>query len=122
MKLYVLHASSYDYQTELYEPLKQAFGEQHDITLPHSSSGNDKHSKETIQESDLVVADISYPSLGEGIEMGWAEAYGTPIVCIYREGSTPSATVRHICDSLLEYSDTDDMICKLREFFDAFNA
>lgn len=33
---------------------------------------------------DLVVAEVSVPSLGVGYELGWATALGKPILCLYR--------------------------------------
>jgi len=33
---------------------------------------------------DLVVAEISTPSLGVGFELGWAVALGKPVLCLHR--------------------------------------
>jgi nucleoside 2-deoxyribosyltransferase len=35
--------------------------------------------------ADLIVAEVSTPSLGVGYELGRAEALGKPILCLYRE-------------------------------------
>jgi 2'-deoxynucleoside 5'-phosphate N-hydrolase len=37
-----------------------------------------------IRESDIVVAEVTQPSLGVGYEIGWAEGK-KPIICLYRE-------------------------------------
>lgn len=34
--------------------------------------------------SDIVVAEVSMPSLGVGYEVGWAAAQGKPVLCLYR--------------------------------------
>lgn len=38
-----------------------------------------------VEESDMIVADVSRPSLGVGYEIGRAEAMGKPVLCLYRE-------------------------------------
>lgn len=40
-----------------------------------------------VRESDVVVAEVSTPSLGVGYEIGQAESMGKKILCIYRNGS-----------------------------------
>lgn len=38
-----------------------------------------------IKEADVLVAEVTQPSLGVGYELGFAEALGKRILCIYRE-------------------------------------
>ena len=38
-----------------------------------------------LADADLMVAEVSTPSLGVGYELGKAEALGKPILCLYRE-------------------------------------
>lgn len=40
---------------------------------------------EWVKEADIIVAEVSTPSLGVGYELGQAEAMGKPILCLYRE-------------------------------------
>jgi len=46
-----------------------------------------------IREADIVVAEVTTPSLGVGYELGQAESMGKRIVCLYRkmEGKILSA-------------------------------
>lgn len=41
-----------------------------------------------IKESDLIVAEVTHPSLGVGYELGLAEKLGIKTICLYR--STPN--------------------------------
>ncbi|MEN6622885.1 MAG: nucleoside 2-deoxyribosyltransferase [Smithella sp.] len=34
---------------------------------------------------DVVVAEVTVPSLGVGYELGWATSWGKPVLCLYRE-------------------------------------
>ncbi len=40
-----------------------------------------------IKESDFLVAEVSTPSIGVGYEIGYAEALGKKVICLYRIGS-----------------------------------
>ncbi|MDX9786096.1 MAG: nucleoside 2-deoxyribosyltransferase [Desulfobacterales bacterium] len=37
-----------------------------------------------LADCDLVVAEVSIPSLGVGYELGWATALQKPVLCLYR--------------------------------------
>lgn len=39
-----------------------------------------------LKEADLIVAEVTTPSLGVGYEIGIAEAAGKPVLCLYRKG------------------------------------
>jgi nucleoside 2-deoxyribosyltransferase len=36
---------------------------------------------------DILVAEVSVPSLGVGYEVGWAVALKKPVLCLYKSGS-----------------------------------
>jgi len=40
-----------------------------------------------IQESDLLVAEVTIPSLGVGYEIGRAIEIGKPVLCLFKKGS-----------------------------------
>lgn len=40
---------------------------------------------EWVREADVIVAEVSTPSLGVGYELGQAEAMKKKIICLYRE-------------------------------------
>jgi hypothetical protein len=118
MKIYVCHSTAFDYEAELYEPLKREFATMHEIILPHDS-GADFNSSEVIKTSDIVLAEASYPSTGQGIELGWADAAGVPIVCIYKADAQPSGALRHIAKDLVSYVDEVDMVGKITQLLEA---
>ena len=84
MKIFVSHSSSYDFRNELYKPLKEAFGSKHELFLPHESKPS--RTEEIIKESDIIMAEVSYPSTGQGIELGWASCHGKRIIAIRKRG------------------------------------
>ena len=117
MKIYVAHSSSFDYKNELYKPLRSSnLNEIHEITLPHEDSSAQFNSKEYLKECDLVLAEVSYPSVGQGIELGWANLYEVPIVCFYKEGSKYSGALNVVSKHFIEYSDGANLVEKLNEY------
>lgn len=46
-----------------------------------------------LQESDLVIAEVSVPSLGVGVEIATAQQLGKPILCLCRADAALSAMV-----------------------------
>lgn len=103
MKIFVSHSSDFDYEKELYDPLRKSklFGE-HEFFLPHADD-RDINTKEEIQSSDLFVAEASHPSTGSGIEIGWAHAANIPILVVYKD-NLASGLLRYLTDNLYPYT------------------
>lgn len=110
MRIYIAHAGSFDFEQKLYGPLRNSpLWNEHEFVLPHADR-SDVNSKEIIATCDLVIAETSHPSTGEGIELGWADAAGIPVVCIHESGSKPSGALRHVTSSIHEYNGSAEML------------
>ena len=114
MKIYLAHSSGYDYKSELYEPIKTAFANEYEIFYPHDSHADGVISKDFIPRFDAIIAEVSLPSTGQGIELGWASFHDKPIICFYKTGSNPSNALRFISQGIFEYATTGEMIKGLR--------
>ncbi|MBP9758266.1 hypothetical protein KBD45_01115 [Candidatus Dojkabacteria bacterium] len=113
MKIYVTHSTGYDFKTELYEPIMASeIYKLHQITLPHLTK-EFINSKEVIFESDLILAEVSFPSTGQGIELGWAENLGKKVICFYKSGSKYSSALNVVSSVFLEYNSNEEMVNKL---------
>jgi hypothetical protein len=113
MKIFVAHSSGYDFKNELYLPLRSSdLNKKHDIYLPHEN-GYVVITKNIISNSDLMLAEVSYPSTGQGIELGWADAFKIPVICLYKEGSKISSSLEKITKNFIVYKDAKEMIDKL---------
>lgn len=117
MKIYISHAGNYDYRTELYKPLKESkLYKDHQIFLPHESQNTDVNLKDIIGEVDLIVAEVSRPSTGQGIELGRADSAHVPVVCFYKSGAKPSSSLRFVTEELFSYATAADLVSKLEEW------
>ena len=118
MKIYFAHSRHFlDYENDLYKPLRaSALNASHEIILPHESTAEAVTSKESIKTSDLVCAEVSYPATGVGIELGWADAFGKPILCLYKAGNEVSGSLQFLTKDFITYTDITDLISQLDEF------
>ncbi|MBQ8891952.1 MAG: hypothetical protein IJ068_03700 [Bacilli bacterium] len=115
MKIYVGHSTNYDYVNELYKPiLKSDLVKEHEFIFPHLN--NNFNSNEVINNSDLFIAEISYPTLGLGIEIGRAETNNQKILCIYKDGVKISSSLKYVNVDLLSYLDEKDLVDKIGNY------
>jgi len=69
-----------------------------------------------IDESDLLIVELSYKPIGVGLEAGFAKAKDKKIIYIHRFGSEISNTVDGICDIRIEYENVEDLLAKVENF------
>lgn len=123
MRLYLTHSSGYDYKNELYTPIKRLLTTEHTIIFPHDDSKEGVNSKDIIPQCDAVLAEVSYSSTGQGIEIGWADANNIPIICFYQSDKAASTALNFINCQIITYENQHDMIIKLnaeiKELFDS---
>lgn len=79
--------------------------------LPHENSGDPFPVKSYLQEGkiDLVLAEVSYPATGQGIELGWANWCNIPIACIHQSDKV-SGSLRVLSDVFVRYQGLDDFL------------
>ena len=109
MKIYVAHSRDFDYQNDLYVPLKNSeIFKQHEFILPHDGN-NYKHERDFYKSIDLVIAEVSYPSTGLGIELGFLYDDNKPIYCIHRSDKKISSSISVVASNINVYSNLDEM-------------
>jgi hypothetical protein len=117
MKIYVGHATSFDFQNQLYLPLKASeLAKEHTFTFPHDQSLTPWPTKNIISTCDLFIAEVSRPSIGLGIELGWANVHNRSILCIYPKGSKPSESSKIVTNDFVEYDSSNDLLKQVSEY------
>lgn len=74
-----------------------------------------------IREADVVVAEVTTPSLGVGYEVGYAEAHAKPILCLYRAAGDRRLSAMIAGNANLEtrsYTGIEDVKDILGSFFE----
>ena len=74
-----------------------------------------------IKESDLVVAEITRPSLGVGYEIGKAEELGKKILCLYRENNKRLSAMISGNENLivLKYNTLNELFKNIENFLNS---
>ena len=112
MKIFISHSTGFDYKNKLYLPLRNSsLNKGYDFFLPHEKEL--LNTREIIQNSDLVIAEASYPSTGQGIELVWAYEARIPIICVYKITAKISDSLKTVTDEFIEYENADDLLRKL---------
>lgn len=117
MIIYISHSSNFDFKNKLYIPLRKAIlMQEYHFVLPHEEDEVQFPTKDFFESGqvDLVIAEVSYPSTGQGIELGWADALHIPVVCMYKLGNNISKALYTVSNKFVEYLDTEDMLNKLK--------
>ncbi len=117
MRIYVSHSRSFDYQNELYGPLLNSpLATEHQLILPFlNGGGQSPDTKAVLQSVNLVVAEVTFSYTAQGIELGWADMLGKPILCYYRQGYPASANIAMITNHIYPYKDPADLILQLEQ-------
>ena len=119
MKVYFCHSKGFDYQEELYRPVRESvIGSRHEIIFPHEDPVKAIQSKELIRSCDLVFAEVSFPAIGMGIELGWADMLRVPIICFFRSGEQVSGSLQFISERFMEYSSPEELVESMESFLE----
>ena len=117
MKIIITHSSDLDFESILYNPIENAgFWHDHQILLPQRTGLREQITQEMIRDADLVLCEVSLPSTGQGIEIGWATLYETPIVCFHHMDAHPSGALQFVCEEFFTYKDDVDMVEKISRY------
>jgi nucleoside 2-deoxyribosyltransferase len=112
--IYIYHSSSFDFKNELYKPIRESeLNKKYNFILPHENKIID--TKQTIKEADLIIAEVSFPSTGQGIELGWANILNKKIICIYKDEHKYSSALKFITNQFYNYN-KENLVTTLENF------
>ena len=119
MKIYVSHSSKIDYKKDLYDTLRNSnLARQHVFLFPHERGLDLFPTKELFdnKDCDLVFAEVSFPSHGQGVELGWAFDRGIRIIFAHKPEASLSVVIPELSKEIFAYSTSQDLIASLGEF------
>ena len=108
--VYVSYSSDFRLKKELCGLLKKI--PRVSFVFPDES----QNSKNIIKGSVLLIAEISKSSSGVGIEIGWADSFGVPVIFIHKKGSKNSSSLRLISSKFIEYNKIEDIQAPLESY------
>ena len=74
---------------------------------------------EWLRESDIIVAEVTQPSLGVGYEIALGESLGKRIVCLFKQqsGNLSAMITGNRKLEVLEYTSVEELPAKLKQIF-----
>lgn len=117
MKIYISHSTNFDFKKDLYEPLKNGNFNK-DFIFPHEKNSKQNPLKKLFssKKCSLIIAEISFPSTGQGIELCLANIiYKIPIICFYKKGYNYSKSLKDVSKKFIQYNDSKDLIKKIKQ-------
>ena len=122
MRIYFGHSRDFDYEREYYAPIEASEALREDeLIMPHKGGTYTARDREFYACLDLFVAEVSCPSIGLGIELGWASSGGVPIYCLYKKGAKPTGALRAVTDNVIEYESGEDLVGKVEQIVSGFD-
>lgn len=123
-KIYVSHSRELDFRAGLYEPVRRSLlNLQLDFVLPHEKSDRPFLTKEFLKYCNIVLAEVSFGSIGQGIELGWADALNVPIACIGKVGTKIADSLKTIVrpEHIVGYNDEVNMLEQITKLLTKFD-
>lgn len=121
MNIYFPHSKQLEYE-EYYGAIRaSSLFSKHTPIFPYEKISSPVNSKSVIQKADLIIAEVSYPATGLGIELGWAECQGKRIICIYKYDFHVARSLKYISNDFISYDNYPDLIKKLEIFLKKLN-
>ena len=111
MKIYIGHSTDLEYMEKLYEPLKDSsIGREHEMIFPHDLEEFFNSREFLKKKCDLFVAEVSKPSTGLGIELGWADIFEVTVLSICQEGNEPSSALEAVTEDVTDYRSGKELV------------
>ncbi len=113
LNIYFGHSKKIDYQKiydwiESCEELKK-----YNFMFPHKLDSNSRNGRDFYKNIDVFIAEISFPSTGLGIELGFSFDEKIPIYCFYKENSNYTNALLSVTNNFIEYTAREDFLKKL---------
>lgn len=72
-----------------------------------------------LKEADIVIADVTIPSLGVGYELAYAEKLNKQVICLYEINSNVSAMIKGNKNFFqISYNNLADLFIKIAELLE----
>lgn len=111
MKIYIAHSKALNYVDKLYKPIRENEElKKYEILLPHEKTSASNNPRDFYKDLSVMIAEVSYPATGMGIELGWAYDDGIPIYSLYQKGCKVSGSLKVICNHFIEYSSEEELV------------
>jgi len=122
LKIYFAHSKDFDFINEFYSPIENSETLKNNTLLfPHKLSIDSRNGREFYRDLDLIIAEVTYPATGIGMELAWAFDDGIPIYCFHRMGIKPSSSLLSVTSDITEYISVEDLVAQVEKIASNIN-
>ena len=116
MRIYLSHSKNINYKN-LYKKFEEIFSNNNFI-FPYQNNTEPVDSSKFLKEGncDLLLAEVSVPSTGQGVEIGWANANKIPIIFFYKKGSDVSRSLRFLSNKIIKYDSLENLFIEFKKY------
>lgn len=120
LKVYIMHSEKVDYKNEVYKPLLE-LGLMNDyfLILPLSNSFKGKYIRELLNDSDVVVCDLTKFNFFSNVELNMAKKLNKNI-CYFINKSDKNIKKYNSLNPYI-YENKEDFSNKVKAFLDSLN-
>ncbi|MDD5457654.1 MAG: hypothetical protein PHV30_11580 [Candidatus Margulisbacteria bacterium] len=114
----------FDYQTLYAAIRKSELNQKYNIILPHEDRETAFKSKPMFKAGaiQVILAEVSQDATGLGLELGWADILGIPIICLFSKGAKKSGSLVELDNKhFLEYENFDDLLVQIETILNSIN-
>lgn len=91
LNIYFIHSSKLDYNNLIYKKvLSSSVCLSHDLVLPLSKENRSKYFKDLINNADIIIAEISHPTLGLFLELKYLSKVDKPKLFLSLDNTIPN--------------------------------
>lgn len=120
LKVYIMHSDKVNYKEDIYKPLLE-LGLMNDyfLILPMSKKYGTTYIKELLNDSDIVVCDLTKNNIFLKTEIKMALKQEKEIYYFIKEGSKDISKYKNI--NLITYNSKEEFSNKVKEVLDSLN-
>lgn len=91
LNIYFIHSSKLDYNNLIYKKvLSSSVCLSHDLVFPLSKENQSKYFKDLINNADIIIAEISHPTLGLFLELKYLSKVDKPKLFLSLDNKIPN--------------------------------
>jgi hypothetical protein len=91
LNIYFVHSTKFDYNNLIYKKiLSSSICLAHNLMLPMTKEYQNINAKELMAKADIIIAEVSNPSFGLGLELKWLSKVNKPKLFLSLENTIPS--------------------------------
>jgi len=118
LKIYIMHSEKTDYKNILYKPLLESnIGKENLLILPMSKRFESTYIKDLLQDSDIVICDLTNSNFFLKTEIKYANKLNKKVYYYINMNDKNKKKYK----DYIEYSDTEDFINKVNNLINSLN-